>query len=44
MMKELILKVTIFYEQTIQVTKKEGAFVGIIRNTFLLLKEMIYVP
>ena len=24
--------------------KKEGAFVCIIRNTFLLLKEMIYVP
>ena len=44
MMKELILKVTIFYGQTIQVTKKEETFVCIIRNNFLLLKEMIYVP
>ena len=38
--KELILKVTIFYEQTIPVTKKEEMFVRIIRNTVLLLKEM----
>ena len=40
MTKELILKVTILYWQTVQVTKKEEAFVCIIRNTFLLLKEI----
>ena len=39
-----VLKATIFYGQTIQVTKKEQAFVCIINNTFLLLKERIYVP
>ena len=44
MMKKLILRVTIFYGQTIQVTKKEEVLVCIIRNTFPLLKEMIYVP
>ena len=39
MMKGLILKVTIFYGRTIQVTKKEAVFVCILRNTFLLLKR-----
>ena len=39
-----VLKATIFYGHTIQVTKKEQAFVCIINNTFLLLKERIYVP
>ena len=34
-----VLKATIFYGHTIQVTKKEQAFVCIINNTFLLLKE-----
>ena len=42
-MKELKLKVTMFYEQTIQVTKKEEAFVCIIRNTLVLLQDMIYI-
>ena len=43
-MKELIIKVKVFYGQIIQVTKREEVFVYIIRNTILSLKDMVYVP
>ena len=43
-MKELIIKVKVFYGQIIQVTKREEVFVYIIMNTILSLKDMVYVP